>query len=118
MRGCNDPPTSGSTAFHCLRSWIASLVTAPHPLERLWQRLFAHFPVAVTGVERVAVLVLVTLVLEHLRHAVVSHHPVMHVVAHDIRVVEITVADVHPDADGFAFGLRDDAVVIVPGAAG
>ena len=32
-------------------------------------------------------------------HALVGDHPVVHVVAHDVRIVEIPVADVHPHAD-------------------
>lgn len=47
-------------------------------------------------------------VFEHGGHAVIGCHPIVHAVTHDVRIQQVAIADLHPDADGFARGVGDD----------
>ena len=52
-------------------------------------------------------LVVVALGGQHLGHVLVGQHPVVHVVAHDVGVEQVAVADVHPDAERLRRAVRD-----------
>ena len=64
----------------------SGLVAPPHPLQRLRQGLLLHLALAVAGVECKHILVLISLVLEYGGHAMVGSDPVVHAVAHDVRI--------------------------------
>src|SRR5512139_4078007 len=99
------------------RRTLSGPVAAPDVLERLGQRLLDDPAVAVTGGQREDVLVRVAPGLERRRHAVVGLHPVVHAVAHHVRIVEVAVPDVHPDPEGLARARRDERLVVAPRAA-
>src|SRR3954463_14523069 len=85
----------------------AGAISLPRIFERNRQSLLPHTLVAVPGVAREHVLVVIALLRQHLRHALVGQDPVVHAVAHEIRVEQIAIADFQPDADRLGGTLWD-----------
>ena len=79
-------------------------VPLPDPLQRLRQRVEAHRPVAMTRVQCEHVLIVVLPALQRRGHAVIGGNPVMHVIAHDIRVQQVPIPHLHPDANRLCAG--------------
>src|SRR5580658_10189689 len=61
-------------------------------------------------------LIMIALVRKNLGHVLVGYDPIMHVIAHDIRIEKILVADFHPNADGFGGTVRNEMFVKFPSA--
>ena len=59
-------------------------------------------------------LVVISLRRQHLSHALVGLDPVVHVVTHGVGVVEIFVANFHPDTDWLPRALRNQMPVEPP----
>ncbi len=68
-------------------------ISPPQPLQRVRQQLWLGRADAVATVEAEDILVVVALFLQHLGHAMIRFYPVVHIVAHDIRVVVIPITD-------------------------
>src|SRR5262249_4013514 len=58
------------------------------------------------------------LVLQHLGHAVIGFHPVVHAVAHHVGVEQVLVADGDEQPDGFPGAVGNERLVKSPGAVG
>src|SRR6266849_2773048 len=61
-------------------------------------------------------LVVITFRSQNLGHVLAGHDPVVHVVAHDIWIQEISVSDLHPDSNRLDRTIRDETLVKFPGA--
>src|SRR5205823_12977221 len=66
-------------------------IPSPHPFNGMRQELRLGIANAVASVSAEKILVLVALGLQYLGHAVVGLDPVVHPVAHDVGVQEISV---------------------------
>ena len=64
------------------------------------------------------VLIFIPLGLEHFSHAVIGFYPVVHAVAHDIRVEQVPVADGDEQSDGFPGAAGNERFVKAPRAVG
>ena len=53
---------------------------------------------------------------QHSGHVLIGDDPVVHVVAHDIRIEKVPVANLHPNAYGLSRRVRDQMFVELPGA--
>src|SRR5580704_10222408 len=87
--------------------WVA----LPDVLQRFGQCLQLDGFVGVAGVACEDKLIRVVFSGEDARHVLVGDDPVVHVVAHEVVVEQIAVADLHPDAEWLARGLRDQVLV-------
>src|SRR5215467_9975545 len=74
-------------------------VSLPEIFERLGERLPHDGAVYMHCVPREYKLVVISLVCENLRGALVCQNPIMHVVAHYVGIEKIFVADFHPNAN-------------------
>src|SRR5579863_7456239 len=92
------------------------MVALPDVLEGFGEGLEAGSAVDVAGVLGEDELVLIALGSEGASHVFVGQDPVVHVVAHDVGVEEIEIADLHPDADGLARRIGDEVLRELPGA--
>ena len=72
-------------------------------------------PVDVAGVAGEDELVVVVLAGEHAGHVFVGDDPVVESVAHGVWGEEVSVADLHPDPEGFGGGVGDELLVELPG---
>ena len=95
----------------------ARLIALPKPFEGAGENLAAGIADAVARILAEEVLVVIALGLKDLGHAVIGFDPVMHAVAHDVRVVVVAVADGHVEADGLGLALRNEGLVEIPRAA-
>jgi len=90
-------------------------VALPDVLERFGEGLGFDCVVYVAGVAGEEELVRVVLGGEDAGHVLVGDDPVVHVVAHHVGVVEVTVAYFEPEAQRLAAGFGDESSVEAPG---
>ena len=83
-------------------------IALPEIFQRLRQRLQLHRVIDMAGVAGKDKLVVIALRGQHLGHLLIGNHPVMHVVAHDVRIEKVAVADLHPDANRLGWAIRDE----------
>src|SRR5581483_645107 len=103
------------TEFHISggsRSWV----TVPNVLKRLGQCLLSHSTIDVSGVPRENELIVISPCGERFRHILVGDDPIVHAVAHDVRIEEVAVADLHPDPYWLRWAVRDEMLVELPRA--
>src|SRR5580698_6596890 len=93
-------------------------VALPDVFEGFGQGLQLCCVVHVAGVDGENILVVIALCGEDFGHLLVGEDPVVHVVAHGIGVVEVLVADFHPDANGFGRRVGNEVLVELPCAVG
>src|SRR5579864_6783683 len=93
-------------------------IPLPYPFDGVREKLRLGVADAVAGAATEQVLVLVALGLEHLGHAVVGLYPVVHAVAHDVRVEQVRVADGEEHPDGFLGAVENERLVEAPRAVG
>src|SRR5579863_4267099 len=107
-----------SLAGICVDSfWLTpSAVALPHILESFRQRLFSRLAIYVARIASKDKLVVIALGREHSRHPLIGQHPVVHVIAHHVRVQQIPVAHFHPDAQGLARAVWNEVLVEFPRA--
>src|SRR3954454_6839053 len=91
-------------------------ISLPQPLQCLRQRLLFDSAITVPRVAREGELVVIALCCKGLGHRLVGHHPIVHVVSHDVRIEQIAVAHFHPDPNGFSRRVRDQPLVEFPRA--
>ena len=91
-------------------------IALPQPFQRFGQRLLFHAAVAVPGVAGEDELVVITLGGQHFGHVLVRDDPIVHVVAHDIRIQKVAVADFHPDSQRLGRAVRDQVFMKFPRA--
>jgi len=75
-----------------------SCVVLPDVLQRFGKRLLSHGTVDVGGIAGEYELVVVALGGEHFGHTLVGENPIVHVIAHYVRIQQIVVAHFHPDS--------------------
>ncbi len=68
---------------------------------------------AVTRVEAIDILIVVTFGFQHTGHVIVRLYPVVHPIPHDVRVEVITVADRHPNAKRLPRDVNGDGPLVV-----
>jgi hypothetical protein len=78
--------------------------------------LLLHGAVDVSGVAGENELIVIALDSEYGGHAFVSENPVVHVIAHDVGIQQVAVANLQPDAQGLGRAIGDEMLVKFPGA--
>src|SRR5665213_945999 len=73
-------------------------IAPPYVFQGFGQRLLFYLAVRVPRVSGENKLVVIALVSQNLRHALVGHDPIVHVVAHRIGMEQVAIANLHPDA--------------------
>ena len=77
---------------------LCNRVALPDIFQGLGQSLPLHSAVNVPGVAGENKLVMVALCRKRFGHIFVGENPIVHAIAHDVRVKKIPVADFQPDA--------------------
>ena len=91
-------------------------ISLPKILQSFGKSLLPDGAVHMDGVASEDELVVIALGGQYLGHALVGYDPVVHVVAHDVGIEEILVADFHPDVGSACAGSRDEVFMKFPGA--
>ena len=91
-------------------------IALPQPFQSFGQGLLFHAAVAVPGVAGKNKLVMIALGGQHLGHVLVGEDPIVHVVAHDIRIEKVPVADFHPDSQRLGRAVGDQVFMKFPRA--
>ncbi len=96
--------------------WGLVGVVLPEVFEGFGESLLLDRVVYVAGVAGEEELVGVVFGGEDVGHVFVGYYPVVHVVAHGVRVVEVAVAYFEPETERLAAGFGDERLVEAPGA--
>src|SRR5712672_396068 len=91
-------------------------VILPNILQGLGKRLLFYRSVNMSSVAGKHELVVIALGGEYLSHTLVCENPIMHIVAHHVRIQEIAVTNFHPDSYRFGRAVGDEMLVKFPGA--
>src|SRR6185437_10105129 len=89
-------------------------ISLPQVFERLGQSLLHGRAIDVDGIAGKDKVVMIFLRRQHLCHVLVGYDPIMHVVTHDVGVIQVLVANLHPDADRLARTLPNQMFVELP----
>src|SRR6266516_4531848 len=73
-------------------------IPLPNVFQRLSQSLLFHCPIDMPGVSGEDELIVIALSRQRLGHVLVGKYPIVHIVAHHVRIEKIAVAHLHPDA--------------------
>src|ERR1700737_649345 len=89
-------------------------IALPEPFERFRKSLLFHAAIDVHGVAGKHELVVIAFGGQNSGHVLAGNDPVVHVVAHDIWIQEISVSDFHPHSNRLDRTIRDQALVKSP----
>ena len=98
------------------RGFVGDRIAFPEPFEGLGEGLLFDGAVAMAGVAGEGELVVIAFVGQGFGGVFVGDDPIVHVVAHDVWVEEVAVADFHPDADRLCGAIGNEVFVKFPGA--
>jgi len=89
-------------------------IALPNILQSLRQGLLFHGAVSVPGVTGKNKLVMIAPGSERFRHVFIGGDPIVHIVAHDIRIEKVSVANFHPDSQRLRRTLGDQVFMKFP----
>src|SRR6266550_5234668 len=109
---------ASTTAVGKARAMMAAflIISLPQPFERFRKGLLFHIAIDMPGIAGKHKLVVIPFGSQNSGHALAGNDPVVHVVAHDIWIQEISVSDFQPDSNRSGRTIRDEALVKFPGA--
>src|SRR5690349_4195142 len=89
-------------------------VALPHVLKGLRKSLLLDRAIHMAGVSGKDELIVIALGRERLCHALIGQDPVMHVVAHNVRIEEVAVSNFHPDSYRLTWTIGNQVFVKFP----